>query len=62
MRNFIVQVKNVLSSYTFCLTSCFSLQIVTEATVSEITQLSPSVKGLRLKVEDRGFAFKPGQW
>lgn len=37
-------------------------EIVTEATVSEITQLSPSVKGLRLKVEDRGFTFKPGQW
>jgi len=32
------------------------------ATVTEITQLSKTVKGLCLKVEDNRFIFKPGQW
>lgn len=32
------------------------------ATVTEITQLSETVKGLCLNVEDNRFIFKPGQW
>ncbi|XP_020617147.1 oxidoreductase NAD-binding domain-containing protein 1-like isoform X2 [Orbicella faveolata] len=35
---------------------------LSSATVTEITQLSETVKGLCLKVEDNRFKFKPGQW
>ncbi|KAJ7386687.1 Oxidoreductase NAD-binding domain-containing protein 1 [Desmophyllum pertusum] len=35
---------------------------VTSATVTEISQLSETVKKLHLKVEDNRFIFKPGQW
>lgn len=37
-------------------------EIIAQASVTEITQLSQSVKGLHLKVEDPAFTFKPGQW
>jgi len=37
-------------------------KIVADATVTEISQLSETVKGLCLKVEDDRFTFKAGQW
>lgn len=37
-------------------------EVISNATVTEISQLSETVRRLCLKVEDNRFTFKPGQW
>ena len=37
-------------------------EIISEAVISNIYKLSPTVKGLDLTVENPNFSFKAGQW
>lgn len=37
-------------------------QVVSQVTVTDIQQLSPTVKGFTLQVANTQLSFKPGQW
>ena len=46
----------------YCKINLVVFQNIVDATVIKIEDESPSVKRLILKIEDKTFSFKPGQW
>jgi len=38
------------------------VQVISEVTVTDVQQLSPTTKGFTLQAHNKELSFKPGQW